>query len=37
VSDLACDAHLTPPPMGTVGELVVKRNGVDDVRVWCDE
>ncbi len=37
VSTLSCDAHLSPPPMGAVGELVVKRAGMDDVQVWCDQ
>lgn len=37
VSTLSCDAHLTPPPMGAVGELVVKRDGGNEVRNWCDQ
>ncbi len=36
VSDLACDAHLAPPPMGAVGELVIERAG-GETRGWCDQ
>lgn len=35
IGDLSCDAHLNPPPMGSVGELVVRRANMDDVRIWC--
>jgi hypothetical protein len=37
VGDLSCDAHDAPPPMGSVGQLVVSRAGQDDVRLWCEE
>lgn len=37
VSTLSCEAHLSPPPMGAVGELVVKREGMSETRVWCDQ
>jgi hypothetical protein len=37
VSTLSCDAHLAPPPMGAVGQLVVEREGLDDVDLWCVE
>jgi hypothetical protein len=37
LSNLSCDAHLSPPPMGAVGQLVVKREGMDDVQLWCVE
>jgi hypothetical protein len=36
-STLSCDAHLSPPPMGAVGELVVTREGMAETRVWCDQ
>jgi hypothetical protein len=37
VGTLSCDAHLAPPPMGSVGRLVVKRDGQEDVELWCVE
>ena len=37
VSDLGCDAYLAPPPMGSVGKIVVEKPGVPRSQTWCFE
>jgi hypothetical protein len=37
VSDLGCDAYLAPPPMGSVGKIVVEKPGAPRSQTWCFE
>ena len=37
VSELACDAYLRPPPMGSVGQVTRRKAGEAPEQVWCVE
>jgi hypothetical protein len=37
VSDLPCDAYLSPPPMGSVGRVTLSTGGTGGSPLWCFE
>jgi hypothetical protein len=37
VSDLPCDAYLSPPPMGSVGRVTLSTPAAPGVPLWCFE
>jgi hypothetical protein len=37
VSDLPCDAYLSPPPMGSVGRVTLSTPAAPGVPLWCSE
>ncbi len=37
VSDLPCDAYLSPPPMGSVGRVTLSTRETQGVPLWCIE